>query len=201
MSDGVTQRQWIPRMLFESVLIVLSILLALAVNEWQDARRDRRLAEQAVAAFRQELSQNRTRLRELIPYHERMQREMQRLVAQDSIHSFDDMRKVAGFQGFRPAFLLETAWRSALATGALGKIDYRTVNALSTTYTLQERLDEINRAMLPAILTGSSNANAAATVRQGAVYLQDVAGLEHEVLQGYDQMIAALDRSAAPPRR
>jgi type II secretory pathway pseudopilin PulG len=189
-------------MLFEAVLIVLSILLALAVNEWQDARRDERLANQALAAFRQELSQNRARLRELIPYHERIQGEMQQMADAGTVHSYEDLRKIPGFAGFRPAFLLQTAWRSALATGALGKIDYRTVNALSTTYTLQERLDEINRAVIPALLTGNalSDAGAATAVRQGAMYLRDVTGLEREVLRGYDEMLAALDRSAAARR-
>jgi type II secretory pathway pseudopilin PulG len=183
-------------MVVEALLIVLSILLALAVNQWQDARRERQLADQALASFRQEIAANRERLRELVPYHERIRDEMRRLDAEGAVTSYADLRKVRGFQGFRPAFLLETAWRTAIATGALTHIDYRTATALSTTYTLQERVDELNRATLPAMMAGGafSDAQAAATLRQSAVYLSDVAGLEREVLSIYDEMLAGLDR-------
>lgn len=185
-------RGWAARMVFEALLIVLSILLALAVNQWQDARRERRLADQALASFRQEITANRQRLRELVPYHERIRDEMRRLDAEGAVTRYADLRKIRGFQGFRPAF---PAWRTAIATGALTHIDYRTATALSMTYTLQERVDELNRATLPAMMAGGalSDAQAAATLRQGAAYLGDVSGLEREVLVAYDEMLAGLE--------
>jgi len=194
-------RGWAARMVFEAALIVLSILLALAVNQWQDARRERRLADQAIASFRQELTANRRRLRELAPYHQHIRDEMLRLDSAHAVNSFSDLGKVGGFRGFRPAFLLETAWRTAIATGALTHIDYPTANALSTTYTLQERVDEMNRATLPAMMSGGalSDAQAAGTLRQAAVYLGDISGLEREVLAAYEQMLAELDRRHPAP--
>lgn len=189
-------RGWAARMVFEALLIVLSILLALAVNQWQDARRERRLADQALASFRQEIAANRQRLRELVPYHERIRDEMRRLDSEGAVTRYADLRKIRGFQGFRPAFLLETAWRTAIATGALTHIDYRTATALSMTYTLQERVDELNRVTLPAMFAGGalSDEQAAGTLRQGAAYLTDISGLEREVLVAYDEMLAGLER-------
>jgi len=190
-------RGWAARMVFEAGLIVLSILLALAVNQWQDARRERRLAGQAIASFRREITLNRNRLRELAPYHEHIRDEMQQLDAAHAVNRFSDLEKIQGFRGFRPAFLLETAWRTAIATGALTHIDYPTATALSTTYTLQERIDEMNRATLPTMMSGGalSDAQAAGTLRQGAFYLQDIAGLEREVLRTYDEMLTELDHT------
>jgi hypothetical protein len=171
------------------------------VNQWQDARRERRLADQAIASFRQELTANRRRLRELVPYHEHVRDEMARLDAAHAVTRFSDMEKIQGFRGFRPAFLLETAWRTAIATGALTHIDYPTVSGLSTTYTLQERIDELNRATLPTMMSGGalSDAQAAGTLRQGAFYLQDISGLEREVLRTYDEMLGELDRVHPAP--
>jgi type II secretory pathway pseudopilin PulG len=196
MSDTPREGRWATKLLFECVTIVFSILLALAVSQWQDARRDRALADQAIASFRRELAQNRTRLRTLLPYHERIRDEMGRLDQANAIHSYADLQKISGFQGFRPAFLLDTGWRSAVATGALSHVDYRVVNGLSTTYTLQGRLDDMNHIMMSSLLTGSalSDANAATTVRQAAIYLSDVTTAEHELLSAYDGMLADLGR-------
>jgi type II secretory pathway pseudopilin PulG len=201
MSFAANGRGWAGRMLFESLMIMLSILAALGVSQWQGARQDKKLAQQATASFDQELSANRARLRELIPYHEHIRDQLLALDSAGAVHSFADMGKIQGFHGFRPAFLLETAWRTAVATGALSKLDYHLVSRLSTTYTLQERIDEMNQATLPAMLSGAAlaDANAATTVRTAGTYLVDIVGLEHEVLDAYDHMVPALEPGHAAP--
>ncbi|HEX8904016.1 MAG TPA: hypothetical protein VF771_04200 [Longimicrobiaceae bacterium] len=203
MFDPESRRAWLPKLIVEGVLIVMSILLALAVNQWQDARKDRRLADQALASFRQELGRNRMYLRRILPYHEHIRDQFMALDSSGQVHSFDDLRKIQGFEGFRPAFLLETAWRSALATGALTHVDYPVVNALSTTYTLQERIEDMNRATLPTMMSGGAlaDANAATTARQAGLYLVDICGLEREVLRAYDEMLAILDHPERVGRR
>lgn len=51
-------RTWLARVLFESLLIVLSVLLALAVDEWQDGRQRAERAEMALQSVRAELQEN-----------------------------------------------------------------------------------------------------------------------------------------------
>ena len=52
--------------------------------------------------------------------------------------AFDDLRRSKASR-LRPAFLTDTAWRTALATGALTHMEYETVARLSALYTAQQR--------------------------------------------------------------
>ena len=48
-------------------------------------------------------------------------------------------------ESYNSVVLRSTAWETALATGSLGKMDYSLVSALSLTYGLQGRYQELNR--------------------------------------------------------
>ena len=52
---------WLPRVLVESALIVFSVLVALAVDEWRDQRATATRPREAVAAITAELQANRWR--------------------------------------------------------------------------------------------------------------------------------------------
>lgn len=56
-------RSWLPRVVFESVLIVLSVLLALALDEWRRERQQRTNLSFAIESIRAELNANRLQLR------------------------------------------------------------------------------------------------------------------------------------------
>jgi Tfp pilus assembly protein PilE len=49
---------WLPKALFEAALIVLSVLLALAVDEWREDRQRAERAEVALRSIRAELQEN-----------------------------------------------------------------------------------------------------------------------------------------------
>ena len=60
---------WILEGIVESVFVVASILLALAVDEWAQDQENAELADQSLAIFEREISQNRARLDDQIPHH------------------------------------------------------------------------------------------------------------------------------------
>ena len=62
-------REWILRALAESTIIVVSIILALAVDEWRDDRHNHELAAQSLMIFEQEIRQNLGRVDDAAPYH------------------------------------------------------------------------------------------------------------------------------------
>lgn len=47
---------------------------------------------------------------------------------------------------YSPVVLQATAWETALAAGALARMDYNLVSALSLTYSLQNRYQQVSRA-------------------------------------------------------
>lgn len=129
----MAKRELLSKALFESALIVFSILLALAINEWKENRDHERLARQALENFEREIQENSSRVERGIPYHSHL------------LEAFKKSRSVSeipGWQGIDAPILQDTAWQTALATNALGQIRYDTVSALSRVYTSQKSFEK-----------------------------------------------------------
>ena len=193
-----TWREWFPRVLIESALVVFGILLALAADGWWESRKERRMAQQALDSFIREIRMNRESLRRIMPYHAELYSQFQALSDAGSVRTFDDLRKIEGFHGFRPAFLTDTAWRTALATGVLTHMEYETVARLSALYTAQQRFVEMSQ---PDFIKGPgawTEANIGSIVRSAAIYLADVTAGEEEMLVFYNTTLNTLGAGDDP---
>lgn len=189
-----TRAPWLGKLLVESLLIVLSILLALAVDSWREGRRNAARAEQALAGFEAEIRRNRATLEAVTPYHLQLLNAFGEQIEKGEIRRFADFRKIAGFQGLRPAILEETAWRTAVATGTLEHIDYETVQALSRLYTRQERFTEFTAASTDLFgPTSLADENIPALVKGIAAHLVDVTHAEKTLQEGYTNMLRRLE--------
>jgi hypothetical protein len=137
-------RELLSKALFESALIVFSILLALAINGWKEDRDNQRLASQALANFEREIQDNSGKIATRIPYHSRLS---------ESFKKSRSMSEVPGWQGIKPPILQDTAWQTALATNALSQIRYDTVSALSRVYTYQKSVDKAADNVVASLTT------------------------------------------------
>ena len=145
-------RSWISRVLVESVLVVGSILLALGLDEWNQDRDYQDLATLSLANFEREIQQNRLRLEDVTLFHAGLRDVLANMDASGEAIPATTVRNM--MEGFQPAILVSTAWETAVATGALGYMDYNVVSGLSLTYNMQERLVALNRSGLNDILVG-----------------------------------------------
>jgi type II secretory pathway pseudopilin PulG len=186
-------RRWLPRLVVESGLIVFSILLAFALNGWWQSRQRTRLAEQALANFRREIQLNRSRLQEVMPYHASLRDQFQVMLAGGNVRTFANLSEVEGFQGFRPAFLTNTAWQAALVTGALTYLDYDTVGRLSELYTLQDRFVTRSEPDFARQSGSFSEDNIGSTLVAVVMYLGDVTIGERELLEAFDVVLQFLE--------
>ena len=60
---------WLPKALVESLLIVMSILLALGLDEWQEDKEIQELIDRSVINFSNELKRNNSRIEDVSAYH------------------------------------------------------------------------------------------------------------------------------------
>lgn len=132
-------REALLRILVESSLIVLSILLALAVNEWRQKRADTALAETALGNFATELRHNRDAVETVLPYHREISKRLEDLLAHPEkvAAESDDLISLLSTiapAGVQPPDLRTTAWETALATNALLHLDYETTFRLAGIY-------------------------------------------------------------------
>ena len=136
------RRRWTwgpaPKLLLEAALIVLSVLLGFAANEWQQRESERALTRTVLANFRREISLNLATLERVQPKHARLAVRLDTAAA--AAHGDS-----TAFQVFRARMeggldilpLQEAAWEAAAATGALRLLPYRTSSTLSETYIVQ----------------------------------------------------------------
>ncbi len=124
----------------QTVLVVLSVFLALAVNEWRQSYNDKKAARHALESIQDELLRNRASVVTALDYHTTLIDTLNQIQrdpnpARPSIQVF---RK--GY--FAPATLLATSWQAARSTDAVSNMKYSDVLALSAIYEEGERYNE-----------------------------------------------------------
>ncbi len=186
-------RIWLSRTLFESFLIVISILLALTVAAVQEDREVVELVARSLTSFEYEISQNRSRIEDIYPFHLGLHSVLTELEAKEGSGSAVEFRNI--LDSFQSAVLLTSAWETALATGALTHIDYEIVSALSLTYSIQSRFQELHNSGLRELLSAAnlSNENMAATTYAAVRYMGDVTRAESELRVVYQQALELIE--------
>jgi hypothetical protein len=195
-------RSWISRVLVESVLVVGSILLALALDEWNQDRDYQDLATLSLANFEREIQQNRLRLEDVTLFHAGLRDVLANMDASGDAIPATTVRNM--MEGFQPAILVSTAWETAVATGALGYMDYDVVSGLSLTYNMQERLVTLNRSGLNDILMGGfRSGETELLVYTANRYMRELTEAEQELQGVYDLVLGLIaetigERSSMP---
>jgi hypothetical protein len=135
--------------LIEAVLIVFSVLVALAANRWRDQRASRQRLDLVEQHLGIELENNQAILGNIIPYHEAEVRRIGQFLAQPDLKrkinglSLRDLMLQLMPRGFwnpavSPGILSDSAWRSAVADNTVSLMNVRLLNQLAAYYSLQD---------------------------------------------------------------
>ncbi len=182
---------WISRVMVESVLVVGSILLALALDEWNEGREYQDLANRSLANFEREIEQNRLRVEDVTLFHAGLRDVLTNMAAGGGEVPATTIRNI--MEGFQPAILVSTAWETAVATGALGYMDYDVVAGLSLTYNLQERLAVLNQSGLNDLLVGGFRSEDAELLAYMANrYMRELTEAEQSLQGVYDLVLGLI---------
>ena len=179
--------KWILKGLVESLFVVGSILLALAVDEWAQNREYAELADQSLGIFEREIRQNRARLEDAAPYHQGIRDLLGQM--RELPEARMDIRSV--MEGLTPPVLLNTAWETSLATGALTHMEFEVVSALSLTYSIQEGFANRTRLERPRFSAPESLSaqESREQVEEAYDYVSALARDESELLSVFDQAL------------
>lgn len=186
---------WVPQVMFESALIVVSILVALGLDEWRENSQDDEVIEKSLSNFVIEIGQNKARVDNAAPFNQGLRNVLNRHYLDDDIESVDEFINMV--ESYSPAGLQSTAWETALATGSLAKIEYNLVTALSLTYSLQGRYQLTTRSGMSGLTNPQnlSDDNLRLAIYNSIRYLDDVTGMETELGVTYEEADSIL-RSA-----
>ena len=172
---------WLPQVIIESVLIVVSILVALGLDEWREKREDEEFVRTALSNFLIEVRQNKNRVEDAAPFNKGLRQVLSQHYVNEDITTVDEFVNMVEI--YSPAALQSTAWDTALATGSLAKMEYNLVTALSLTYSLQSRYDSTTHSGMSDLTSPQhlSEDNLKLAVYNSIRYLDEVTSMETEL--------------------
>ncbi len=182
-----TTATWLPRVLIESTLIVLSILVALGLDEWREDRQDEENVQLALSNFVSELRQNQARIEDAAPFNRGLRNVLRNRYQTDDIRSVDEFVNMV--ESYVPVVLQSAAWETALATGSLAKMEYSLVSALSLTYSLQNRYQLVSRSGMTELTSPQnlSEEKLNLAVYNSIRYLDNITSMEEELGVIYEE--------------
>jgi hypothetical protein len=183
--------------LFEATFVVFGVVVALAANEWREARANRRDAAVALADITGEVRFNRAAVQAALGYHSGLLESLGR--RPDSLGA-PDMRTFS--RGFvAPAQLSAAAWGVAGETGVTRHIEYAIVLRLSQAYALQRTYEDQARSfgqVLYGEMYRSGPQAIAANYRHLASIIRAFSYRERQLLATYDSTLAAVAGDSMP---
>lgn len=160
----------------EAVLVVLSVLLALALNNWREDRIHKNLAEQALRSINNEIRANKIEVEETLSHHKMLI---------DTLQGDNPARGIA----LKLALIEDNAWETAQATQAVIYLDYDIVQQVSKIHELQEMYQRITNSVAESLYMNSNTDRKQARL----LILYDLQALEQLILQAYDNFLAMLE--------
>lgn len=205
--------RWGPRAVFECVLIVFSVVLALMLADWAEDRKTAERVREARTWLVAEIAANRAVLvhDQYLPHHRRLSAAFSQVPAgeptrEQAMPAFDALFDT----GIHVAPLRDAVWRSVSTSDLAAEIPLTELFVLSDIYRQQDQLRRTSETFvtgMPTLLTGlQSGVGVKAAVMSVAFHLGDVTADETGLIQQYDAALARLDpdgrlrREAATPR-
>lgn len=189
----------VPRFVFESVMIVMSILLALGVSQCSEQVSREERARVALRNIHAEISSNAEALRRSVPYHKGMLSRLDLLLA-DSAEvlrregMFGTLGRIAS-DGLQPPTLSSTAWEMATMTDAVARTDYSRLYSISRLYQLQRMGVEGTLPRLSALIFSTDTFRAEQdplpSLRLLQLILNELLTQEQYLLERYEEALRA----------
>jgi hypothetical protein len=192
-------RSWLSQLIIQPLMIVLSILAALAVNQWQESRARTQRVDHALNDFVIEIRANRELLRsdKYLPHHRRLRLEYAQIVKGEIADKNSFFAT-----GVHPTPLRDSAWRVLSGTAVLMDLKPEIVLALSDIYHAQDSLEKRNDGFLNAITAPRSDRETPAYVKDVAssitMYLNDLVPAEESLDASYEPALPKLLSPGAP---
>ena len=187
------RRDWsIQTLAIEILSIIVAVMLALGLSEWNDERKHQAQAE---VALRNILIEVRSNLKLLTFIDDNNTAAIEAMSEEQSSESDKDRNFIPGLQ------LRETAWDTLLSTGLSNYVSYDTILLLSEMYSIQGIYKQTGMQLVEASMSVSAYATALETEvdnvhfsKHFVGYFELLSTLEAELLLSYDQVAELLDR-------
>jgi hypothetical protein len=180
----------------EAILIVVSVALGLAVNEWRQSAADRELAARIIRNVRAEVEHNLAAIGPQVKRHQQIIKALAATNGREGQAAWDVLvDALPDRQGFGLAPPRQAAWDAAVSSGAFRLIDYDLAAVISEIYVTQDRIygsltDRVVEAIYTTEMFDAATRHRALPVLR--MVLTEMEGNERYVLELYEKHLPAL---------
>lgn len=193
-SDSVDARpRTLKQMAVEVFSIVLGVLLALAVSEWQESRNNREKAAVALANIRAELQNNLDLLEIIHPGNA----EVVESISSEQSENPEDAKVIPGVQ------MRSSAWQTLATTGLSNFVEYDLLIKLSQLYAMIDVYKNTAYGFINASMSLAATATALDRPVDNdrysenfLVYFQMIVQVEDALITAHEDAINAIDHAA-----
>lgn len=200
---------WGPKAVLESLLIVFSVVLALAASNWADERKTAGRVTDMRGFLAAEIRANRATLAsaDYLPHHTDLKLKFFKAGGRQGEPVDREATRVAMqtlfATGLHPPQLKDAVWTSASQGDLIEHMAPEDVFALAEIYKAQRELEEWNdqgadAAMLLLDMLDNP-ATAKLRLMRMTLFLEDLSSQEHRLIELYDRALARLDPDGAAP--
>ena len=202
---SVTSKDSLIRYAVEAVLIVLSVLLALYLDQTFENRREARHAAELVGHISDEIQGNLEILDDWLPYHEDVRARIEsHLESSDGIQQLIN-GGVVDYGSLMERGLIQelystTAWQIALQTEITSSLEFEAVSAVSNAYLSQQLVDQTLLRLSDFFFDRNVHDAEQLEASLGLLrnLMQELAGQEHVLRSAYQDALQALDARYGP---
>jgi hypothetical protein len=192
-------------LLIESILIVFTVLLALALSEWRAGIKENKTRASVLNNIILEVKKNKNDLESKMDYHLEMSKKLGLYLNSDSLWSslnynsgIEAMMQIMD-KGLQNPDLQSGAWRSAELSGIVNSFDYETIYILSNVYRVQSEGPDNTWKQL-ASLFGDPNSYDKNSARRLGLMLQvgfnELYSQERSLVYSYENALNALEKTS-----
>jgi len=186
----------------EAAAIFLSVLLGFGVAEWREARNTAQQRLDTLTAFSRETERNRDEVLKKGSYHTYVSERINAGIQDGSLRYVSEIFQIEGVTSFSPIDLSNTAWKTAIATGAIGHLDFDTASSLSDLYDDLDVL-EAEQQRIREIALATMAAPTPEPIGPFGILLDEFVGIEANLLHSLDEarmaLAVALDQPPVAP--
>lgn len=167
----------------EALLVVFSVLLALGVKSWYDAREQEQLASRALRNLHLEVVENKAEIERVFDYH---------VAFLDSLRSANPPTSIQ----LNSPNMQNNAWEVAQSSGAVSFIDFEIIEIASKIEELQSNYQDFLMRTTEIIMTYNFQSDLEAERISGGLrtVMQGVVNYERSLLSLYGEALNRMER-------
>ena len=166
----------------EALLVVLSVLLALALNNWRDSQANEDMADRALRNLEREIRENRAEILAVLPYHKALL---------DTLRSENPPTGIS----MGAAAIQNNAWEAAQSAGVVAFLDFSIVAIASRIQETQRKYQSEVETISAIMLRGNFGGNyELELVPNGLrIIVGELIGLEEKLLAQYNEAMEKIE--------